>query len=72
MGDVTVFKVEALTEGGYVAYAGRDYSQYCETLELAAKRLVVEVEQWAKDVANEIKEQAKEELTKPRIVALKT
>jgi hypothetical protein len=68
MPDVTVFKVEALSEGGYVAYAGRDYSQYCETLDLASKRLVVKVEEWARLVAAEMKESAKEELAKPRIV----
>ena len=73
MADVTVFKVEALSEGGYVAYAGRDYSQFCETLDLAAKRLVVKVEQWAKDVAAEMKEEAKADLAKghgPRIVSV--
>lgn len=61
MSDVAVFKVEILTEGGYVTYAPK-YSQYAETLELAAKRLVVQAEAWAKNMEAQIREQAKLDL----------
>lgn len=53
MGDVTVFKVERLTEGGFVTYAP-EYSQYSENLDLAAKRLVIRAEGWAKDLAAQL------------------
>lgn len=59
--DKAAFKVEALTEGGYVTYAP-GYSQYSESLDLASKRLVIRAEQWAKDVAYQLKLDAKEEL----------
>jgi len=58
MADVTVFKVERLTEGGFVTYAP-EYSQFSETLELAAKRLVVEVEQWSKALSAKLAEEKK-------------
>lgn len=58
MPDVTVFKVERLTEGGFVTYAP-GYSQFSENLELASKRLVVKAEQWAKDLSIQIAEEKK-------------
>lgn len=61
MPDVTVFKVERLTEGGFVTYAP-GYSQYSENLDLAAKRLVVQTEGWAKDLAAQIAVEKKEQL----------
>jgi hypothetical protein len=60
MADVTVFKVERLTEGGFVTYAP-EYSQFSETLELAAKRLVIEAETWAKDLAKQIAQEKLEQ-----------
>jgi len=60
MADVTVFKVERLTEGGFVTY-GPSYSQYSETLDLASKRLVIQAEAWAKELAAEIAEEKKTE-----------
>lgn len=62
MGDVMVFKVQSLTEGGYVAFAGNNYSQFCETLDLAAKRLSVKVDEWAKETLAAIKAEARDEL----------
>jgi len=61
MPDKAVFKIEALTEGGYVVYAP-NYSQYRETLDMAAKQLVVQAEAWAKQLDAELKQQAKDEL----------
>ncbi len=58
MPDVTVFKVERLTEGGFVTYAP-EYSQYSETLDMAAKRLVVEVDAWAKNLSAKLAEEKK-------------
>jgi hypothetical protein len=58
MPDVTVFKVERLTEGGFVTYAP-GYSQFSETLDLAHKRLVVKAEQWTKDFAAQLQEEKK-------------
>lgn len=63
MADVTVFKVERLTEAGFVTYAP-GYSQFSETLELAQKRLVIKVEQWAKDLSIEIAEEKKDQFKK--------
>jgi len=60
MPDKAVFKIESLTEGGYVIYAP-DYSQFRETLDMAAKQLVVQAEAWAKALDAELKEQAREE-----------
>lgn len=54
MADVVVFKIQDLTEGGYVTYAP-DYSQYSENLDLAQKRLVVQVESWAKEKTAELR-----------------
>ena len=65
MKDVAVFKVMALTEGGFVAFAP-NYSQFCETLELAAKRASVKLDQWAKELEAEMREQAKLELSGDR------
>lgn len=73
MSDVVVFKVEILTEGGYVTHAPK-FSQFSETLDLASKRLVIQAEAWAKNLAAEIREQARlemkgpQEKTPPRVV----
>jgi hypothetical protein len=64
MADKAVFKIDALTEGGFVTYAP-DYSQYSETLQLAANRLRVQVDAWVKIVEADLKEQAKAELPNP-------
>ena len=60
MADVTVFKVERLTEGGFVTY-GPGYSQFSENLDLASKRLVVQAEFWSKALAAQIAEEKKEQ-----------
>jgi hypothetical protein len=60
MPDVTIFKVERLTEGGFVTYAP-GYSQFSETLELAHKRLVMKAEQWTKDFTAQLAEEKKEQ-----------
>jgi hypothetical protein len=60
MADVTVFKVERLTEGGFVTYAP-NYSQFSENLDLAAKRLVTEADAWAKDLAAQIAQEKKDQ-----------
>jgi len=54
MGDVLVFKVQSLTEGGFVTFAP-DYSQYSETLDLAAKRLQVQVDMQVKALQDELR-----------------
>lgn len=54
MGDVVVFKIQDLTEGGYVTYAP-DYSQFSENLDLARKRLLVQVDAWANEKTAELK-----------------
>lgn len=49
-----VFKIQALTEGGFVTFAP-DYSQYSENLDLASKRLLVEVEAQVKALQDELR-----------------
>ena len=56
MADTDIFKVQRLTEGGYVTYAP-DYSQYSETLDLAYKRLQVEVEANMKAMVEALKQE---------------
>lgn len=56
MADVVVFKIQDLTEGGFVTYAP-DYSQFSENLDLAQKRLIVHVESWAKERRSEAQKQ---------------
>ena len=53
MPDKAIFKIEALTEGGFVSYAP-NYSQFSETLDLAGKRLQVQLEAWLKDLKDEM------------------
>ena len=60
MANVTVFKVERLTEGGFVTYAP-DYSQFSENAELAYKRLAVKSEQFYKDLVAQIAEEKKQQ-----------
>lgn len=65
MADVTVFKVERLTEGGFVTYAP-GYSQFSENLDLANKRLIVKVEAWAKDLSALIQQEKLEQSPQKR------
>jgi hypothetical protein len=55
MPDVVVFKIQDLTEGGFVTY-GPEYSQFSENFDLAKKRLVVQVDSWATEKAKELRQ----------------
>jgi hypothetical protein len=57
MPDTEVFKVQRLTEGGYVTFAP-EYSQYSETLDLAYKRLQVQVDANLKASMEALKKEA--------------
>jgi len=56
MADVMVFKIQSLSEGGFVTYAP-NYEQFSENYDLALKRLIVQAEGAVKTRQAEIREQ---------------